>query len=54
MVVEVRYVGSKGHKLLEARAFNQGYDLNDAGRTRPHLRAVQPGLRRGRQPERRR
>jgi Carboxypeptidase regulatory-like domain len=28
-VVEVRYVGSKGHKLLEARAFNQGYDLND-------------------------
>ena len=38
--------GNKGHKLLEARAFNQGYDLNapDAG---PHLRAVQPGLRRG-------
>ncbi len=29
MVVEVRYVGSKGHDLLEARAFNQGYDLND-------------------------
>jgi hypothetical protein len=28
MAVEVRYVGSKGHKLLEARAFNQGYDLN--------------------------
>jgi len=28
MVVEVRYVGSQGHKLLEARAFNQGYDLN--------------------------
>ena len=28
MVVEVRYVGTKGHKLLEARAFNQGYDLN--------------------------
>jgi hypothetical protein len=27
-VVEVRYVGTKGHKLLEARAFNQGYDLN--------------------------
>jgi hypothetical protein len=29
MSVEVRYVGSKGHELLEARAFNQGYDLND-------------------------
>jgi hypothetical protein len=28
MAIEVRYVGSKGHKLLEARAFNQGYDLN--------------------------
>jgi hypothetical protein len=28
MAVEIRYVGSKGHKLLEARAFNQGYDLN--------------------------
>jgi hypothetical protein len=28
MVIEVRYVGTKGHKLLEARAFNQGYDLN--------------------------
>jgi Carboxypeptidase regulatory-like domain len=29
MAVEIRYVGSKGHELLEARAFNQGYDLND-------------------------
>jgi Carboxypeptidase regulatory-like domain len=29
MVVEVRYVGSKGTDLLEARAFNQGYDFND-------------------------
>ena len=28
MMVEVRYVGSKGKDLLEARAFNQGYDLN--------------------------
>ena len=28
LALEVRYVGSKGHKLLEARAFNQGYDLN--------------------------
>jgi hypothetical protein len=28
MAVEVRYVGSKGHDLLESRAFNQGYDLN--------------------------
>jgi hypothetical protein len=28
-VVEVRYVGSKGTGLLEAAAFNQGYDLND-------------------------
>ncbi len=29
MAIEVRYVGTKGHELLEARAFNQGYDLND-------------------------
>ncbi|HET9358106.1 MAG TPA: carboxypeptidase-like regulatory domain-containing protein [Vicinamibacterales bacterium] len=29
MMVEVRYVGSKGSDLLEALAFNQGYDLND-------------------------
>jgi hypothetical protein len=29
MMVEVRYVGSKGSELLEALAFNQGYDLND-------------------------
>ena len=29
LMVEARYVGSRGHKLLEARAFNQGYDLND-------------------------
>ena len=28
MAVELRYVGSKGQELLEARAFNQGYDLN--------------------------
>ena len=28
LAIEVRYVGSKGQKLLEARAFNQGYDLN--------------------------
>jgi hypothetical protein len=30
LMLEVRYVGSKGSKLLEARAFNQGYDLNAA------------------------
>lgn len=30
MAVEIRYVGTKGHKLLEARAFNQGFDLNVA------------------------
>jgi hypothetical protein len=30
MAVEVRYVGSRGRELLEARAFNQGYDLNAA------------------------
>jgi hypothetical protein len=30
MMIEVRYVGSKGSDLLEARAFNQGYDLNAA------------------------
>ena len=29
MVVEVRFVGTKGTDLLEARAFNQGYDFND-------------------------
>jgi hypothetical protein len=28
LMLEVRYVGSKGTKLLEANAFNQGYDLN--------------------------
>ncbi len=28
LLVEVRYVGSKGTDLLESRAFNQGYDLN--------------------------
>ena len=30
LMLEVRYVGSKGTKLLEANAFNQGYDLNTA------------------------
>jgi hypothetical protein len=29
MALEVRYVGSKGTDLLEARAFNQGFDFND-------------------------
>ena len=28
MLVEARYVGTKGTKLLQALAFNQGYDLN--------------------------
>jgi hypothetical protein len=28
MAIEVRYVGSRGHDLLESIAFNQGYDLN--------------------------
>jgi hypothetical protein len=28
LMVELRYVGSRGTGLLEARAFNQGYDLN--------------------------
>jgi hypothetical protein len=28
LMLEVRYVGSKGNKLLESSAFNQGYDLN--------------------------
>jgi hypothetical protein len=28
LMMEVRYVGSKGTDLLEARAFNQGYDFN--------------------------
>ncbi|MBN2242428.1 MAG: carboxypeptidase regulatory-like domain-containing protein [Acidobacteria bacterium] len=30
-VVEVRYQGSKGTKLLQAISFNQPYDLNDPG-----------------------
>jgi Carboxypeptidase regulatory-like domain/TonB dependent receptor len=30
LMVEVRYVGSRGNELLEARAFNQGYDLNSS------------------------
>ena len=30
LMLEVRYVGSKGTDLLEALAFNQGYDLNAA------------------------
>ncbi|HYN10975.1 MAG TPA: TonB-dependent receptor [Vicinamibacterales bacterium] len=29
LMLEARYVGSRGHKLLESRAFNQGFDLND-------------------------
>jgi hypothetical protein len=29
LLVEVRYVGSKGTKLLQAVSFTQGYDLND-------------------------
>lgn len=29
LLVEVRYVGSKGTKLLQATSFAQGYDLND-------------------------
>ncbi len=29
LLLEVRYVGSRGHDLLESRAFNQPYDLND-------------------------
>jgi hypothetical protein len=28
-IMEARYVGTKGTKLLQAVAFNQGYDLND-------------------------
>ncbi|MGZ8842986.1 MAG: outer membrane beta-barrel protein [Pyrinomonadaceae bacterium] len=29
LLVEVRYVGSKGTKLLQATSFTQGYDMND-------------------------
>jgi hypothetical protein len=29
LLIEVRYVGSKGTKLLQAVSFTQGYDLND-------------------------
>jgi hypothetical protein len=28
LMAEIRYVGSRGNGLLEAKAFNQGYDLN--------------------------
>ena len=28
-MVEARYVGTKGTKLLQAQAFNQGFDMND-------------------------
>jgi hypothetical protein len=31
LLFEARYVGTKGTKLLQAIAFNQGYDLNDSG-----------------------
>lgn len=30
LLVEVRYVGSKGTKLLQATSFTQGFDLNDS------------------------
>jgi hypothetical protein len=30
LALEIRYVGTKGTKLLQALAFNQSYDLNDA------------------------
>lgn len=29
LMVEARYVGTKGTKLLQAQAFNQGFDMND-------------------------
>jgi len=29
LVIEARYVGTQGKKLLQARSFTQGYDLND-------------------------
>jgi hypothetical protein len=31
LLFEVRYVGTKGTKLLQATAFNQSYDMNDPG-----------------------
>jgi hypothetical protein len=30
LLLEARYVGTKGTKLLQAQAFNQGFDLNDS------------------------
>ena len=30
LLFEARYLGTKGTKLLQATAFNQGYDLNDS------------------------
>lgn len=36
LMVEARYVGTKGTKLLQAQAFNQSYDLNDP-RTPDHV-----------------
>ncbi len=29
LLFEARYVGTRGRNLLQAVAFNQGYDLND-------------------------
>jgi hypothetical protein len=31
LLLEARYIGTKGTKLLQGIAFNQGYDLNSAG-----------------------
>ena len=37
LLFEARYVGTRGKNLLQAIAFNQGFDLNDLKHSRSHL-----------------
>ena len=52
LMVEVRYVGSKGSKLLEATRVQPGLRSQFGRHARSHLRALQSGIRGGGQPER--
>jgi hypothetical protein len=38
LLIEARYLGTKGTKLLQALAFNQGYDFNDPNTPEPILK----------------
>ena len=44
LLFEARYLGTKGTKLLQATAFNQGYDLNDSEYAGLRTRPFCPGL----------